>query len=126
MDDGRLWDFERDLWTGPREVYRERVDAEVVMALPSEPHLLRGEDAIRAVESTPRWDGAEFSEQAVSRPQEGLIVVGYLMRASKAGHDDYVAYCTSTIRRIEHEVWRVVQHSQLPPPVIGASAKDEG
>lgn len=120
MDDGRLWDFERDLWTGPREVYRERVDAEVVMALPAEPHLLRGEDAIRAVESTPQWDEAEFSEQAVSRPQEGLIVIGYHMRATREGHDPYEAWCTSTIRRLEHEVWRVVQHSQTVPLVVEA------
>lgn len=124
MDDRRLWEFERELWVGPREVYREKVDAAVVMALPSDPHLLHGEDAIRAVESTPSWDEAEFSEQAVSRPQEGLIVIGYRMRASKAGHDDYMAFCTSTIRRVEHEVWRVVQHSQLPPPVVGAGVAE--
>jgi hypothetical protein len=59
------------------------------------------------------WDSAELTERQVSRPQEGLIVIGYHVTASRDG-ESYKAHCTSTIRRLEHEVWRVVQHQQTP------------
>ncbi|SEN61597.1 hypothetical protein SAMN05192583_3158 [Sphingomonas gellani] len=114
MDDDRLWGFEQSLWIEGPENYREKVDPEVVMVLPRPPFVLAGDAAVGAVADTPTWDRAELTDRTVSRPQEGLIVVGYRVRAEKDGHAGYEAWCTSTIRRIEHEVWRVVQHQQLP------------
>lgn len=122
MDDGRVWEFERGLWVGSPEHYRELVDPEVVMVVPTEPYVLQGEDAIRAVQGTPRWDEAEISEGRISRPQEGLIVIAYHVVARREGGADYEANCTSTYRRLEHEVWRVVQHSQTPPMALVAEA----
>ncbi|WP_076069651.1 DUF4440 domain-containing protein [Sphingomonas montana] len=113
MDDDRLWGFEQSLWTDGPENYREKVDAEVVMVLPQPPYVYSGEEAINAVAATPVWQSAELSERQVSRPQEGLIVIGYHVKAEHDG-EAYEAHCTSTIRRIEHEVWRVVQHQQTP------------
>ncbi|WP_174292496.1 DUF4440 domain-containing protein [Sphingomonas bacterium] len=114
MDDDRLWGFEQSLWIEGPENYREKVDAEVVMVLPRPPFAFAGEEAIAAVADTPTWERAELTDRTVSRPQEGLIVVAYRVRAEKDGHASYEAWCTSTIRRIGHEVWRVVQHQQLP------------
>ncbi len=114
MDDDRLWGFEQSLWTGGPQNYRDKVDPEVVMVLPRPPFVVRGEEAIDAVAGTPAWDRAELADRTVSRPQEGLIVVGYRVRAEKDGHPGYEAWCTSAIRRVEHEVWRVVQHQQSP------------
>ena len=114
MDDERLWGFEQSLWLEGPDNYREKVDPAVVMVLPRPPFVLAGEAALTAVVDTPVWDHAELTDRTVSRPQEGLIVVGYRVRAKKDGHAAYEAWCTSTIRRIEHEVWRVVQHGQLP------------
>ena len=116
MDDDRIWEMESKLWHGGDEVYRELIDEAVVMALPAEPFVFAGQDAIAAVSRTPRWDEVVFSEQQVMRPQEGLIVIGYRAEASRGG-ERYVAYCATTMRRVEHEVWRVVQHSQMVPPV---------
>jgi len=113
MDDERLWSFEESLWTQGPDNYREKVDAEVVMVLPRPPFVLAGEAAVSAVADTPVWDSAELTERQVSRPQEGLIVIGYHVAASR-GDEAYEAYCTSVIRRLEHEVWRVVQHQQTP------------
>lgn len=113
MEDSRLWTFEESLWTEGPDNYREKVDAEVVMVLPRPPFVLRGDAAIDAVAATPVWETAELSERQVSRPQEGLIVIGYKVHAQR-GDEGYEAHCTSTIRRIEHEVWRVVQHQQTP------------
>ena len=113
MDDTRLWSFEESLWTEGPDNYRDKVDAEVVMVLPRPPFVLRGTEAIDAVADTPVWDSAELSERTVSRPQEGLIVIGYHVHAQR-GDEAYEAHCTSVIRRLEHEVWRVVQHQQTP------------
>ena len=114
MDDDRLWGFEQSLWIEGPDNYREKVDPEVVMVLPRAPFVFAGEEAVDAVAATPTWDRAELTDRTVRRPQEGLIVVGYRVRAEKEGSAGYEAWCTSTIRRLEHEVWRVVQHQQLP------------
>ena len=116
MDDARIWEMETKLWHGGDEVYRELIDEAVVMALPAEPFIFAGPNAIAAVSRTPLWDAVHFSEQQVMRPQEALIVIGYRAEASRGG-ERYVAYCATTMRRVEHEVWRVVQHSQMVPPV---------
>jgi len=113
MDDGRLWNFEQSLWTEGPDNYREKVDPEVVMVLPQPPFVRQGDDAIAAVADTPVWDTADLTERHVSRPQEGLIVIGYHVTAHRAD-ESYEAHCTSVIRRLEHEVWRVVQHQQTP------------
>lgn len=114
MDDDRLWGFEQSLWLEGPDNYREKVDGDVVMVLPRPPFLLTGEQAIGAVVDTPVWDRADLSERRVSRPQEGLIVIGYRVRAERDGGTGYEAHCTSVIRRLEHEVWRVIQHQQTP------------
>ncbi|MGE7204867.1 DUF4440 domain-containing protein [Sphingomonas sp. NPDC019816] len=113
MDDERVWSFEESLWTQGPDNYREKVDPEVVMVLPQPPFVLNGDAAIAAVADTPVWERAELSKRQVSRPQEGLIVIGYHVAASR-GEEAYEAHCTSVIRRLEHEVWRVVQHQQTP------------
>lgn len=122
MDDDRLWGFEQSLWIEGPENYREKVDPDVIMVLPQPPYVFIGEQAISAVENTPVWERAEFTERQVSRPQEGLIVVGYRVQAENDGHAGYEAHCTSVIRRLEHEVWRVVQHQQTPVITTPAAA----
>lgn len=112
MQDDRLWGFEQSLWLEGRENYREKVDSEVLMVLPRPPHVVAGEAAIAAVEATPVWDRAELTERHVARPQEGLIVVAYRVHAETDEHISYDAWCSSVYRRLEHEVWRVIQHQQ--------------
>jgi hypothetical protein len=121
VDDDRVWAFEEGLWVGDAEHYRELIDDECVMVLPQPPFLLTGSGAIEAVSNTPRWSKVMFSEQRIARPQEGLIVIGNKAEASREGSDGYTAYCTTTMRRLEHDVWRVVQHQQLPH-LIGSAA----
>lgn len=114
MDDERIWSFEQSLWTQGLDNYREKVDEQVLMVLPRAPFIFSGAEAIEAVAATPVWEGAELTDRRVSRPQEGVIVIAYHVRAHK-GEEGYEAYCTSVLRRIEHEVWRVVQHQQTVP-----------
>lgn len=115
MDDQRVWSFEESLWTGDAAHYAECIDAECLMALPKPPFVMGGAEAVAAVAATPRWTRVEFTLQRIARPQEGLIVIAYHAHASLDGGEDYDAHCTSTYRRLSHEVWRVIQHQQTPP-----------
>src|SRR5687768_14956208 len=112
MDDNRVWDFERSLWTAGAEHYEEAIDEACLMVVPRAPFILTGAEAIAAVSGTPRWTTVELSAQKVARPEEGLIVVAYSVSASMQGGEAYRAHCTSTYRRLGHEDWRVVQHQQ--------------
>lgn len=114
MDDNRVWNFEESLWTGDADQYRALIDDECVMVLPEQPFVLTGAQAIEAVADTPRWTGVTFSEQQIMRPQEGLIAIAYKAVARREGSEGYTAHCTTTMRRIAHEEWRVVQHQQTP------------
>lgn len=116
MEDARIWEMEAELWHGGAEVYERLIDDDVVMALPADPFVYSREAAIMAVTNSPRWDAVDFSGKQVVRPQEGLIAIAYRAEARR-GDESYVAYCTTTMRRVEHEVWRVVQHSQVLPPI---------
>lgn len=115
MDDDRVWTFEESLWTGDTDHYRALIDDECLMALPQPPFILSGAEAIEAVSATPRWASVEMTRRRIARPEEGLIVVAYHVRATKADEEAYEAHCTSTYRRRAHEDWLVVQHQQTPP-----------
>ena len=120
MNDERIWEFERELWLGGGDVYREKVSQDCVMGLPQQPFLFDHEAATRAVESTPVWSEVEFADTRVTRHDEGLIVIGYRAHAKREG-SDYHAVCTSTLLRLEHENWVVIQHQQTP---FGIEVKD--
>ena len=115
MEDDRVWSFEKSLWTGDADHYRQLIDEECVMVLPTPPFVLQGGAAIEAVAATPRWDEIEIFDGRIVRPQEGLIVVAYTANARKEGGHGYEAHCTSTYRRLGHDEWRVIQHQQTPP-----------
>lgn len=120
MEDARIWEMEEKLWRGGEDVYQRLVDDEAVMALPAEPVLFSRQQAIDAVKDTPRWDEVRFSEQTVSRPEEGLIVIGYQVEARRGG-EEYRCFASSTLRRRGHDDWTVVQHSQVVPPRMAVS-----
>jgi len=121
MEDARIWEMEEKLWHGGDEVYETLVDQDVVMALPAEPFLFSRDSAKAAVKNTPRWDEVRFSDQQVSRPEEGLIVIGYQV-AARRGDEEYRCYASSTLRRRGHDDWTVVQHSQVVPPKMAVAA----
>jgi hypothetical protein len=89
MDDQRVWAFEESLWTASAEHYQESIDQGCLMVVPAPPYVLEGQQAIDAVKDTPRWSKVVFSEQKVSRPQEGLIVIAYKAEAEKGGAAPY-------------------------------------
>jgi len=123
VDDARVWEFEKSLWVGDAGHYRELVDAECLMVLPHPPFVLGGDQAIEAVANTPRWADVTISDGRIARPQEGLIVIAYGVKATR-DDETYEAHCTSTYRRLSHEEWRVVQHQQTPPLAVPAVDTD--
>jgi len=118
MDDARVWQFEESLWTADADHYREAIDEECVMVVPTQPYVVSGAVAVQAVIDTPRWTDVKITERKVSRPEEGLVVAAYKVTASKDASASYEAYCTSTYRRLGHDDWRVVQHQQTPPSAL--------
>jgi hypothetical protein len=114
MDDTRIWEFEESLWTADAEHYRRSISDEGLMVLPESPFVLGHEKAVETVSQTPRWSTVIFAEQQVRRPQEGLIVIAYRVRAEREGVSPYEAYCSTVYRRLAHEEWDVVQHQQTP------------
>jgi hypothetical protein len=117
MDEERIREFERALWVGGGDVYRRCVDPDCVMVVPEAPFLLVGDEAIAAVERTPRWEEVELSNLQIQRAPEGVIAIGYRADA-KRGEERYTAYCTSTYRRIRDDHWKVIQHQQTVPVTI--------
>ncbi|WP_134726314.1 DUF4440 domain-containing protein [Paracoccus luteus] len=113
MDDERVWRFEESLWRASDERYHQRVDADCIMSLSRAPHVFAGRAAVDAVSQTPEWDEVSFSDRAVRRPEEGLIVIGYRVATTK-GEARFAAACTSVYRRRGHDDWTVVQHAQIP------------
>lgn len=124
MHDERITEMERCLWVGEGDIYRQLVSPDCVMVVPEQPFLLRGEEAIATVEKTPRWTAVEFANFQIDRPQEGLIVIGYQVQASR-GEEHYEAFCTSTYRRVGEHEWRVIQHQQTPPTIGHSEAGAE-
>lgn len=120
MDDDRIWDLEQSLWTADAAHYHRMIDDACLMVIPAQPFIVTGQQAADTVAATPRWTEVAFGNQQVSRPQDGLIVIAYQVRASRAGVDPYSAHCSSTYRRLAQDEWRVVQHQQTP--VIGVAA----
>ena len=112
MDDTRVWNFEESLWRASEGRYHGQVDPECVMALSHAPYLFTARPRSRP--SPPRRNGmtSPFSNRHISRPQEGLIVVGYEVKAQK-GDTTFTAACTSVYRQKAHEDWTVVQHAQV-------------
>lgn len=121
MEDARIWQMEEKLWHGGDEVYETLVDENVVMALPAEPFIFSRDSAKAAVKNTPVWEEVRFSDQKVSRPEEGLIVIGYRVEARR-GDETYRCYASSTMMRRGHDDWTVVQHSQVVPPKMAVDA----
>ena len=118
MDDDRVWALEKGLWVGGIAQYREVIDDECVMVLPVSPFVFTGERAVMAVVGTPCWTKVELSERQITRPQDGLIAIAYKAVASREGSASYAAFCTTTMRRLKPDVWRVVQHQQMLPPAV--------
>ena len=114
MDDDRIIEFERALWIGEDDVYRRCVSEDCLMVVPEEPFMLRGEEAIRVVENTPRWSHVDLIDLKINRPEEGMIVIAYKADAAR-GEERFQAYCTSTYQRLGHDDWKVIQHQQTVP-----------
>jgi hypothetical protein len=116
MDDARIWEFEESLWKADEAHYRASIDEAYVLVVPMEPYILDGQQAAERLAQTPDWETVTFENRHVSRPEEGLIVIGYHAQAMR-GDEHYDAWCSSTYRRLAHEDWRVVQHQQTVKPV---------
>ena len=117
MTDDEVWTYEKSLWTGDAEHYRESIHPDCVMVLPEEPFAMSGAQAIDAVADTPRWESVDLSERSLSRLTDGLIAISYQAKATR-GDKAYTAWSSSVYQKGDRG-WQVIQHSQTVPPVAG-------
>jgi len=117
MEDQRIEAFERDLWVGNGDIYRNALSEDYLLVVPREPFVVSGEEAKSLLEQTPKWDDVRFSDMHISRPEEGLIVIAYRADAHR-DPQTYTAYCTTTMRRRGHEDWEILQHQQTVAPGV--------
>ncbi|WJH38626.1 DUF4440 domain-containing protein (plasmid) [Aliirhizobium terrae] len=115
MEDSRVWDFEESVWLSGPSNFDKVIDDEALFVVPAAPYVVVGSKAKAEMSKLNRWAKVSFSERQVYRPQEGLIVVAYRVSASMEDGKATGAYCTSTIRRVAHEEWRIIQHQQTTP-----------
>jgi hypothetical protein len=94
------------------------IDDEGVMVLPEQPFVPTG---AQAVADAPRWTQVTFSERQIMRPQEGLIAIAYKDEPGREASTSYTTYYTTTMRRLSHDEWRVVQHQQNPALVASVA-----
>ena len=80
------------------------------MVLPRKPFVLRGSETIETVAHTPRWSAVEFSDQAITQPEERVVIIAYHARTHGDGRRAYAAWCTTTYHATGNDDWRVVQH----------------
>lgn len=114
MDDARVRSLEESLWTGEAERFASLVDAASLTVVPAPPFVLGREEALAAVADAPRWRDVTLAHGRIARPQDGLIVFAYKVLARREEGAEYVAWCSSTWRRIAPGDWRLVQHQQTP------------
>ncbi|MBT9382930.1 nuclear transport factor 2 family protein [Pseudooceanicola sp. CBS1P-1] len=107
----RLWQQERQLWTGDSARFARRLSPACLMAFP-DGAILRGAEILRSLSAAPRWQAVEMHGQRLSE-HHGAVVLAYRARARHAGRADYDCLCTSCwVPR--DGVWQMIQHHQAP------------
>jgi hypothetical protein len=113
MMDTEAWALERRLWLGGVEVYDALLGKDCVMAFPSPVGILKGDAITASLSGAPRWSSVMMSEKVVSRADADTLALGYRAEGRREGLSAYLAYCTSTYRRISGG-WKLIQHQQTP------------
>ena len=85
VDDNSIWEFERSLWTGSAEHYRDSIADDCLMVIPKPPYVMSGVKAIEAVSDTPRWSKLDLDEQRIERKGWGRYYRHSLQGGGKPG-----------------------------------------
>ena len=111
MNDDQLWEIERGFWVHGREHYRRFWSKDAVAGFPRPAGIMTGADFVDSLPDEGGYEEVSMSEKVLARPHEGVAVLAY--RAHGRSRDrDYRCICTSTY--LDHEGWRMIQHSQVP------------
>jgi hypothetical protein len=110
MDTNAAWSLEQRFWLEGSSVYDELLDPACLMVFPGM-GVLRSAQVLASVKDAPRWALVEMSKREIGRPNDAVIVLGYLAVAQREGAKPYRCFCTSTYRRAE-SAWKLVQHQQ--------------
>lgn len=107
-----LWNSERRLWLEGIGAYEELMAPECIMAF-GPMGLMRNQQIIESLRAAPRWSEVEMTDQAATRPAEGVAILAYKAHGIRDGARAYEAICTSSYVCVDG-YWWIAHHQQTP------------
>lgn len=109
-----LLDLEAQFWTGDVEFYRRNLAEDVVFVTPMPNGILNRQQAIAAVESTPRWHKVDFGRSRLMSITDNAAVLSYGVSALRKGEDVAYAALISSVYVRRNGAWLLAMHQQTP------------
>jgi hypothetical protein len=114
LPDEAVWDLETRFWQGDEAFYDAWLAAQALMVFPDPTGILDRTAILASIRGTPRWTDVRFTQDRLTRPAAGVVVVAYRVEARREGHDAaYAAWVSSTYTRSDG-VWSLALHQQTP------------
>lgn len=108
----RLYDIERQLWTGGPDVYRAHVDDTCLTVFTEMTALLDRERIVQSVDGH-RWNDVAMSRKGFTQPAQSVAIITYKASARRSDGRIYHALVSSGYARRLKE-WRMMFHQQTP------------
>ena len=107
----RLYETERQFWTGGSDVYRAHVD-ETCLTVFTEMAALLDRDRIAQSVEGHRWDEVAISRKGFKQPEETVAIIAYEATAKRAGRSYRALVGSGYVRRGQD--WKMMFHQQTP------------
>lgn len=111
-----LMAIEEELWTGGREDYRHRLDADCLVAFASTAGVSTREAVADAVGEGDRWRDLAVVPEGLIQPTEDVALLTYRAAAVRGKSERYRALVSSGYVR-RNGAWKLMFHQQTPLPV---------
>ena len=109
----RLYDIERQFWTGGGDVYRAHVDEKCLTVFAEMAALLDRERIAQSAGAGGRWQDVTIARKAIIRPAQTVAILCYEAAARRGDGSPYRALVsTGYVRRGPD--WKMTFHQQTP------------
>jgi hypothetical protein len=109
----RLYEMERQFWTGGAEIYRAHADEKCLAVFAEMTALLDREQVAQSVGEGGRWQDVTMERKAIIRPAQTVVIICYEARARRSDGSPYHALVsTGYVRRGPD--WKMTFHQQTP------------
>ena len=109
----RLYEIERQFWTGGADTYRAYVDEKCLTVFAEVAALLDREQIAQSAGAGGRWQDLTMERKAMIRPAQTVAIICYGARARRSDGSPYHALVsTGYVRRGPD--WKMTFHQQTP------------